>query len=52
MEMHVKWLVILTDRFGPEILTMLEMKGQVLQRVRAHLKVPGRFSDLNALLHD
>ena len=52
MEMHVKWLVILADRFGPEILTMLEMKGQVLHRVHAHLKVPGRLSDLNALLHD
>ena len=51
-EMHVKWLVILADRFGPEILTMLEMKGQVLHRVRAHLKVPGRLSDLNTLLHD
>ena len=36
--MHVKWLVILADRFGSEILTMLEIKGQVLHRVRAHLK--------------
>ena len=45
MEMHIKRLVILADRFGPEILTMLEMKGQVLRRVRAHLKVPGRLSD-------
>ena len=25
--------VILADRFGPEILTMLEIKGQVLHRV-------------------
>ena len=25
-EMHVKWSVVLTDRFGPEILTMLEIK--------------------------
>ena len=29
-EMHVKWSVILTNRFGPEILNMLEIKGQVL----------------------
>ena len=28
MEMHVKWSVILGDRLGPEILTMLEIKGQ------------------------
>ena len=38
------------DGFRPEILTMLEIKGQVLQRVRAHLKVPGWLSDLNTLL--
>ena len=50
MEMHVKWSVILTDRFGPEILTMLEIKGQVLHRVRVHLKVFGWLSDLIALL--
>ena len=49
-EMQVNWSVILTDRFGPEILTMLEMKGQVLHRVRVHLKVPGWLSELNALL--
>ena len=50
-EMHVKWSVILTDRFGPEILIMLEIKGQALHRVRVHLKVtPGLLSDLNALL--
>ena len=49
-EMHVKWSVILADRFGPEILTMLEIKGQVLRRVRVHLKVSGWLSDLNALL--
>ena len=42
--------MILTDRFGPEILTTLKIKGQVLQRVRVHLKVPGWFSDLNAPL--
>ena len=39
--------VISVDRLGPEILTMLEIKGQVLQRVRLNLKVPGWLSDLN-----
>ena len=39
-EMHEKWSMILADRLGPEILTMLEIKGQVLHRL----------SDLNALL--
>ena len=43
-EMHVKWSVII------EILIMLEIKGQVLHRVRVHLKVPGWLSDLKALL--
>ena len=39
------------DRLGPEILSVLEIKGQVLhRRVRLHLKVPGWLSDLNALL--
>ena len=46
MEMHVKWSVILADRFGHEILTMLEIKGQVLHCVR----VPAWLLDLNALL--
>ena len=49
-EMHVKWSVILAYRVGPEILTVLEINGQVLHRVRLHLKVPGCLSDLNALL--
>ena len=49
-EMHVKWPVILADRLGPEILTMLEIKGQVLHRVRLHLKVPDWLPDLNVLL--
>ena len=49
-EMHVKWSVILVDRLGPEILTMLEIKAQVLHRVHLHLKVPGWLSDLNVLL--
>ena len=50
VEMHVKWSVILTDRLGPEILTVLEIKGQVLHRVRLHVKVPGWLLNLNALL--
>ena len=44
-EMHVK-----SDRLGPEFLTVLEIKGQVLHRVRLHVKVPGWLSNLNALL--
>ena len=48
--MLVKWSGILADRLGPEIFTMLEIKGQVLHRVRLHLKVPRWLSDLNALL--
>ena len=39
VDMHVKWSVTLTDRLGPEILTMLEIKGLVLHRVRLHVKV-------------
>ena len=50
VELHVKWSVTLTDRLGPEILTVLEMKGQVLHHVRLHAKVPGWLSNLNALL--
>ena len=46
----MKWSVTLTDRFGPEILTVLEIKGQVLHRVRLHVKVPGWSLNLNALL--
>ena len=38
-KMHVKWSVILADRFGPEILTLLEIKGQVLHRVRLQFLV-------------
>ena len=49
-EMQVKWSVTLTDRLGPEILTVLEIKGQVLHRVRLHVKVPGWLLKLNALL--
>ena len=40
-EVHVKRSVILIDRLGPVILSALRMKGQVLHRLRAHLKVPG-----------
>ena len=40
----------LTDRLGPEILTVLEIKGQVLHRVPLHVKVPGWLLNLNALL--
>ena len=40
VEMQVKWSVTLTDRLGAVILTMLEVKGHVLHRVRLHVKVP------------
>ena len=46
----MKWSVTLTDRLGPEILTLLEIKGQVLHRVRLQVKVPGWLLNLNALL--
>ena len=51
-EMHVKWSLILADRLGPEIdiLTMLEIRGQVLHLARVQLKVPAWLSDLKALL--
>ena len=35
---------------GHSLLTVLEIKGQVLNRVRLHVKVPGWLLDLNALL--
>ena len=50
VEMQVKWSVTLTDRLDPEILTVLEIKGQFLHRVRLHVKVPGWLLNLNALL--
>ena len=50
VKMHVKWSVTLTDRLGPEILTVLQIKGQVLHRMGLHVKVPGWLSNLNALL--
>ena len=40
----------LTDRLGPEILTVLEIEGQVLHRVCLNVKVPGWLLNLNALL--
>ena len=40
-EVQVKWSVILIDRLGPDIFSTLRMKGHVLHRARAHLKVPG-----------
>ena len=43
-EMHVKWSVILAGQLSPEIFTILQIKGQVLHRVRLHLKVPGWLS--------
>ena len=49
-EVQVKWSVILMDRFGPDNFSTLQMKGHVLHRVRAHLKVPGCSLVWNALL--
>ena len=49
-EMLVKWSVTLVDRMVSQILTMLEIKGRILHRVRLHPKVPGWLSHLNALL--
>ena len=46
----MKMSVTLTDRLGPEILTVLELKVQVLHRVRLHVKAPGWLLSLNALL--
>ena len=46
----MKWSVTLTDRLGPEILTVLEIKGQVLHRVRLRVKVPGWWFNSNAPL--
>ena len=46
----MQWSVALMDRLGPEILTLLEIKGQVLHRARLHVKVPCWMLNLNALL--
>ena len=40
-EVQVKGSVILIDRLGPDIFSTLQMKGHVLHRALAHLKVPG-----------
>ena len=40
-EVQVKWTVTLMDRLGPDIFSTLWMKGHVLLRARAHIKVPG-----------
>ena len=48
--MHVKWSGTLTARLGPKILTVFEINGQILHRVRLHAKVPGWLSNFNALL--
>ena len=44
--MHVKWSVALEDRLGTNFLNVLEIKGQVLHRVRLHVKVLGWWLDL------
>ena len=49
-EVQVKWSVILMDRLGPDNFSTLQMKGHVLHRARAHLKVPGCWLVWNALL--
>ena len=50
VEMYVKWSVTLADRLGPAILTVLDIKRQVLHRMRLHVKVPDWFSHFNAFL--
>ena len=42
--------MILIDRLGPDIFSTLRMKGHVLHRARAHLKVPGCSLVWNTLL--
>ena len=49
-EVLVRWSVILIDLLGPDIFSRWWMKGQVLHRVRAHLKVPGWSLVWNELL--
>ena len=34
------------DRLGPDNFSTLQMKGHVMHRARAHLKVPGLFTCL------
>ena len=49
-EVHVKCSVIFMDLLGPDIISPLWMKGQVLQSKRAHLKVPDWSLVLNELV--
>ena len=57
-EVQVKWSVTLMDRSGLDNFSTLQMKGHVLHRARAHLKVPGwlliwnALELLNAHMHD
>ena len=50
VEVQVKWSVILMDRFGPDNFSALQIKGHVLHRARAHLKVPAWLLVWNAIL--
>ena len=50
VEVQVKWSVILMDRFGPDNFATLQIKGHVLHRARAHLKVPAWLIVWNTLL--
>ena len=50
VEMHVKWSTTLKDLLGPEILTVLEIKGQILHRVHSQVKFPEWLSNLNELI--
>ena len=45
----MKRSLILTDRLNPDILLVLRVKGQVLHRERAHLKVTTFLSRLNEI---
>ena len=49
-EVQLKWPVILMDRFGPDNFSTLQIKGHVLHRARAHLKVLAWLLVWNALL--
>ena len=49
-EVQVKWSVILMERLGSDNFSTLQMKGHVLHRARAHLKVPGCSLVWNAFL--
>ena len=41
MEVQSKWSLIFSGHLGPEIEVVFLMKGQVLQHLREHRKVPG-----------